>query len=60
MPRKVHVNTTAPNEEKKEFKKNRTDTCGCSKPRPTATATTARRRGRQRLYLGIMDESFLF
>src|SRR3982751_2813468 len=40
VPRKVHVNT-ASKEEKMEFKKDRTNTCGCSKPLPTTTTAAA-------------------
>ncbi|MDQ6723303.1 MAG: helix-turn-helix domain-containing protein [Thermoproteota archaeon] len=48
--------TPHPWKRKRLSKKDRTDTCGCSKPLPTAaTATaTAKRRGRQRLYLSII------
>jgi len=50
---------TASRKRKWNSKKDRTNTCGCSKPLPTTTTTTTAASERQRLYVSIfLDESF--
>jgi hypothetical protein len=49
VPRKVHVNIVSKEDGDEFKKKDRTNTCGCSKPLPTTTT-----RGRYRLYLSII------